>query len=292
MLKDIQKFRETFAASAKGNGSNAYLGVILGNDQIGLSYKNIGSGPCHGAFQSYQLREKINGLPIKYLLSTVQSHNYEKEQVVPYIDWMANRSPWAALHVEKDPEAILKFGWVISPDFPANLVASACIATRAFTEHYTPSVGSRFKTYLHILSLGFKEEEALLMSYLFVKGNTSRYSVVFAELVAGHGIFALNGQPECYYRNFLLGTPKNLVGGTFASNKGYDGEVCAVWKTPSVPASTAFMTWIKRVRPRDAVGKKNLNIFEKILTDGWEYTTEEGFKNVLEQILERILHAK
>lgn len=292
MLEDIKNFRKEFARQAKDYSKrNAFVGVILeGVD--GLEYKRLGDGPCHGSLQKYQLINAGVSSPIKYILSSVQSYHYEDKDVRNYIDWLVNRSPWSSLHVEKNVDNILKLGWVVSTDFPANLVASAMIATRAFTESYTPSICNRFATYLHILGLGFKEEEALLLSYLFVKGGGSRYSVVFTELVAGHGIFYLSGEAESYYRNFLLSSPKNLQKLSFKAAKGYDTDVNAVWKTPGVASTQAFLEWIKRVRPKDSVGKKNLNIFEKLKTDGWEYTTEEGFKNVLEQILERILSAK
>lgn len=294
MLDDIKKFRKEFANQAKDHKArNAFLGVMVESSD-GLQYKKLGDGPCHGALQKYQLKDKGVLLPIKYIFSSVQDYQYKEEEIKPYVDWLANRSPWAAMHIEKDAGTILKLGWVVDADFPANFVASGLIATRAFSESYTPSIANRFSTYLHILSLGFKEEEALILSYLFVKAgnNLSRYSVVFTELVAGHGIFHLGGQAESYYRNFLLSAPKNLQSYTLKAGKGYENEVNAVWKTPSVASTDAFIRWIKQVRPIDSVGKKNLNIFEKVMTDGWEYTTEEGFKSVLEQILERILNAK
>jgi len=292
MLENIKDIRGCFAGQAESfPARNAFVGLVL-EDGGELTYKKLGDGPCHGALQKYQLFDKGVKLPIKYILSSVQDHKYTEKEVKPYIDWMVNRSPWSAMHVEKDADAVLSLGWVVDANFPANFVASALIATRAFSESYTPSIANRFATYLHILSLGFKEEEALILSYLFVKSNTSRYSVVFTDLVAGHGIFHLGGQAESYYRNFLLGTPKNLQNITLRDYKGYDVDVNAVWKTPSVASTDAFMRWIKTVRPKDSQSKKNLNIFEKIKTDGWEYTTEEGFKNVLEQILERILNAE
>ena len=78
---------------------------------------------------------------------------------------------------------------------------------------------------------------------------------------------------------------------SFKKRRGYFDGVTDVWKSPKVPKSSALNTWIKGLRPKDAKAKKNLNIFHKEPTSGWEIPNQEAFKSVIEQALERIYDA-
>lgn len=287
MLEDIRK---GFVKKGQDfSEKNAYVGLMLEAKDGTLVHRDLGKGPCHGALQTYQLRDKGVMLPIKYILSTIQAHDYPKKDVLFYIDWLINKSPWACVFVDKDAESVYQYGWLIGTDHSSNLVASACIATRYFTETYTPEISRRFSTYLHILTLGFSEHESMLMSYLFEKDNTKKYSVTFRSLEGGHSVFGLNRAPESYYRNFLKNTPAGLRKNTFEKAQGYDNGVHVLW---AYSRSEAFFNWIKRVRPIQSISKKSLNIFEKIKVDTFTITSEEGFKSVIEQILGRINSAQ
>jgi hypothetical protein len=289
MLEDVRK---KFVADGEDHlDKNAYLALMLEGKDGELVYKILGNGPCHGSLQIYNLANKVT-LPIKYILSAIQTHNYKDEYVLPYIDWLLNRSPWADVFVDKDVKSVYKYGWLIGTDQPSNLVASACIATRYFTETYTPQISRRYETYLHILSLGFSEHESMLMSYLFEKDKGKKYLVNFRSLECSHSVFAMNRAPESYYRNFLNDNPKGCQTGSFKSRKGYDGEIHALWKSSGGSSSDAFFSWIQNVRPIDSKAKKSLNIFEKIETKGFTITSEEGFKSVITQVLKRINDAK
>lgn len=290
----LEKLREVFAKSSLSHkSSNAYLGVVLQHKEGKQTLEVLGGGPCHGAFSSASLRHKFpNSNSIEFLLSSVQKLLVSHEEAVVYFDWLANRSPWKDVFVTKDPEDIIKKGWVVSTDFPDNLVASALIATRFVTESYTPIILGRYKVYKDILSLGFNELEAFLFSYLFNRKKTSEnFPLVFAPVTSGHAVLGVYSPTESYCRNFLLGVAAGAHNESFKKRGGYSNEVTDVWKSPKVPNSSALNTWIKGLRPKDAKAKKNLNIFHKELTSGWEIPNQKAFKSVIEQALERIYNA-
>jgi len=291
----LEDFRKGFSASSKENKNfNAYLGFIQ-QDKAGVqTLKILGSGPCHGAFSTSNLSRFVpSGNTIEYLLSSVQHLLAGKADVIKYFDWLANRSPWADVFVTKDPEDIIKNGWVVDPKFPANFVTSALIATRFVTESYTDVIYKRFKVYKDILAMGFKEQEAFLFSYYFNRSKDGKsFPVTFTPVSSGHTVIGLDNATESYCRNFLLGEAKGALGGTFKDSKGYTADIHNTWKTPGVAGSAAFNNWLKALRPKDATAKKNLNIFHKMPTSGWEIPNEAAFKSVIEQALERIYNAQ
>ena len=291
----LEDFRKSFSKSSKDyKSNNAYLGVVQ-QDKVGVqSLKILGSGPCHGAFMSSNLSRVIaSGNTIEFLLSSVQNLQVGKEGVVAYFDWLVNRSPWRDVFITKDPEDIIKNGWVVSPNFPSNFVTSALIATRFVTESYTHVILERYNVYKDILAMGFNESEAFLFSYLFNRKRQEKsFPVTFVPVSSGHTVIGVDNPTESYCRNFLLGEAKGSHQDTFKAKMGYVDGIHNVWKTPKVANSSALNTWIKALRPKDATAKKNLNIFHKAPTSGWEIPNAEAFKSVIEQALERIYNAE
>lgn len=290
----LDELRKTFTEASKGyKTSNAYLGVILQEGEKEQTLQILGSGPCHGAFSSSSLYHKLpKNSSIKFLLSSVQKLLVPEEEAISYFDWLANRSPWKEVFVVKDPKDIIENGWVVSTNFPTNFTISALIATRFVTESYTDLILKRYKVYKDILSLGFNESESFLFSHFFGRGKTGRqFPLTFLPLTSGHAVLGVGSPTESYCRNFLLGIPEGAFNDTFQESRGYSGGIFDVWKNPKGDSSPALNNWIRNLRPKDAKAKKNLNIFHKEPTSGWEITNKKDFKSVVEQALERIYNA-
>jgi hypothetical protein len=146
--------------------------------------------------------------------------------------------------------------------------------------------------YKDILSLGFSESESFLFSHFFNRMKKGKsFPVSFVPLYTGHAVLGVTNSTESYCRNFLLGTAKGADKTTFQSAKGYSGGVFSLWKDNKVHESSALNNWIKGLRPLNAKAKKNLNIFHKKPTSGWEVPDGDAFKDIIAQALERIYNA-
>lgn len=290
MLDKLTLEREKFAVSAKGyKSSNAYIALTKELEDGRIFFKDLGGGPCHGALQNYysDRRPFYDDAKDVFILSYVQNLRVEKGQADQFFDYLVNRSPFANIFIEKNLDNIYKLGHVVSTQHPENLVISGLIASRFVTENYNDVIVERVKIFFEIKRLGFDENFAFIMAHLF-NGciQPKRYKVTYSPISSGHSVFDFNGVSEAYIRNFVNATPTNPHKNTFFTSRGYGLGVTSLW-AKSV-SGEAFANWMRGLKPLSNKEAKNLNIFYKPKITNFEITSEEDFKDILEQIKERI----
>lgn len=296
MLAEIAEIRKEFAReSLRYKGHNAFLGVVYNKDGKEYKYKQFGPGPCHGNFSKSSVysytSNTLTGVDWK-ALSAVQPLQTSKEGALNFFDYLFNRSPFAEVFITKDPVDAMKNGIVANTDLPENLVLSAFVASRFPTESYVKDMKERFRVWEEIKAFGFSENFAFIFSQVFKFTNTKKYEVIYMPHTSGHCTFEYNNASEAYYHNFINNTPVKLSDKTFKENGGYGGRSFSgtgIWQTKGDDG--AFSRWMKGLKPITFDKAVNYNIFEKAPDAGVVITSAEGFKNVLEQIQERLKSA-
>lgn len=294
-LDDILPHREQFAKDGEGSrhrrssDHNSYGAFILKDG----SYAKVGAWVCHGWLSDYNLahciqpKSVVNKVGIKYVLSHVMKPHVSDKLLRRFIDWLVNRSPWAHLHLDKDVDSILKYGYVVDADHSSALITSGFIASRFVTESYTSKgeVESRCKVYEELLDMGCSENEAFFFAHMYTSEGKGKevYPVSFARWSSGHSTFFAVDYQENYVRAFLQGTPVNLGKATLSSPTGYENcTLNKVWGDQT--GKDSFGERVQRLIPASKSKKDDLHIFRKAPANGWSYKDREDFMSIIEQL--------
>ena len=188
---------------------NAFLGITSNKGD----FHNLGFGPCHGGFQMpYGKRNYTPKVLHSWKMNRVALSTDERE--VFYTNWLINESPWSKAFISKSWEEVLEKGYEVTADLPADYVASACVATRFYTESHDSWINGHVKTFEDLLDKGVDPLWAFTMSQMYKK-TASGYSY---QMQNGHELVPHNWSKETI-KKFLKGdyNPEE----TFAKRTGY-----------------------------------------------------------------------
>ena len=144
-LPDLLDLRKKFIARSNIHSSyNCSYSVLYGDvetGEVGSQY-NYYNAPCHASIcETRDVDIKVRHKRL-YILSSVikdycsgKSIKHNTEAIRAWVSFMVNDSVYADLFVDKDVNAILKYGYVVNCDAPSNAVASALMATRSIYEY-------------------------------------------------------------------------------------------------------------------------------------------------------------
>lgn len=300
-LDSLLPYREQFLLDSKEErlertcDNNSYGAFILKDD----TYLKVGRWVCHGWLSDYNVshhilnikdRDKIKVQGISYVLSAVMKPHVSKGLLLRFVDWLINRSPWAAIFVDKNPESVVKYGYVVDANYPANFIASAMIASRFVTESYVAKgeVEDRCAVYEELLNMGVTENEAFFFAHMYTASNAkSVYPIQFSRWSSGHSTFSAYNYQENYVRSFLTGKPVNLEKNLLAAGLGYGSNtINNLWGNPTDKDS--FGKAVQDLVPLRKEEKKDHHIFRKAPVKGYQYTNREDFMSIIEQLREML----
>ncbi len=294
----ILQLRETFARGAKdyqaafSSSANSYGAFILSDGTLGT----VGPWVCHGwlrdeNFPKYLRMDNLSARltrtsPI-YILSAVMYLHTSRAFALNYINWLVNDSNWAEVFVDKDPERIMRLGYLVDANHPSNFIASAFVASRFLTESYSgaASLKLRHKVYDRLLSLGCTRNEAFIFAHMYTpETEFSLYPVVPMLFNTGHTPFSYNGLTQIATKNFLTNTKAHLNKGTIAGGFGYpSNSISRVWGEPPTYEDKFWQT-VRGLQPKKVTKSVDHNIFRKIKLDGMAYSSDEDFMSVITQL--------
>lgn len=146
------------------------------------------------------------------------------EALVLWVTYLASYSPYSEVFITKDPDFIIKYGYVIDADSPNRLVAGACYATRQVWE--TPW---RAEAFLEFYKAGLPIDVAFVFASQCSTFNNGKMKLGMGH--SGHNHFqASNASDECFI-NFIKHTPK-YPGQSYQKNvnaSGGRGGVDGMW---------------------------------------------------------------
>ena len=240
---------------------------------------------CHaGLKNSYRTKHPWDK-KLKYVLSGVQKNSFDKGEMLLFINWMVNESPWKDCFLLKDAETIYKHKcWVLDPAQPGNLMAGAAMATRH------PSEWPRlFRFWLYLVQeLNYDKSKAFLVSHLFQsKTVTTTFPVVLQDQRGWHQSIG-----ECYskkyWENFLNSKPVN-PGKPYVDSPTYS-VIGSVWGSYDGLESHNF----KKIRPIKVVTNiVDRHIFRKTKFEGvgYSFNNKEEIQSLVQQIEEMVYAA-
>ncbi len=291
---DLMDARKQFADEAASyrasrGGSNNSFGAFIDKKD---NYVYVGNWVCHGWLKQYEI-ERRSWLKhgAKYVLSAVMKPHMDKDDVPIFIDWLVNRSPYAAVFVDKDVQSILKYGYLVDADHPSQFIASALMASRFPTEAYTGSdtFARRCLVWKELLTIGCTENEAYFFAHMYNAASVKNvFPITPSRLGSGHNPFYGYQYGEGYVRNFLNATPQ-IPKGARRLSEGYGyppDSIDCIWGRQI--SGEAFWTVVQGLAPKVATAGKDYNIFRRIKREGLEYRNREDFKSVIDQLREVI----
>ncbi len=271
-----QKILNQFILDTTDAHHNVYMAYVLQGKKEPYYYL-VGNAACHGRLQKSYYPKGVMAI-----LSVVRKGYIEdnKEACLRYISWLVNESPWAAIFIEKDVARVWDYGWVISPEHPANFVASGCIATRFFTENYEEAVKKRFKIWLELTANNYSGTEAFLFANMISSVRSDLYPMSVVPLTNGHTIFDGVNMSFEVAKAFLSHKPTNLHP-LLNKQGGVSGGVFALWTGHS--GSGSFAKVLTELSPLNAKTKVDLHIFRAVKTKSAILANIDDVKSIIEQ---------
>lgn len=283
----LDSFQRDGSAHKSGRANNAFSGLVLVDSDGVQHYHALGSGFCHGMFQKWRIRDALGVTDKKLVavLTQVQELLVEKEKAKDYIKWLVTSSPWHSVFIEKDVIRIIEWGWVLDPSAPANLLGSACIATRWLTETYNPEVVKRFPVYTELLQASFSETESFLFANLFAPQTSSLYPLSVAPLTTDHAVFSWPRMTQNDVKRFLEHQPINIQP-PFQKTGGVEGQICALWSYNNDSIYSNFVDLVRQIKPVAYNTRPSLDIFKKVQDSVVLLQNREQLHSVVNQIKE------
>lgn len=284
-LSSLEATRKSFVNKASTfRSNNAYIAFIKED----LSLYTQGAGPCHGGWKNHN-----NSIKPFYALSSVQGHDRNESLEKDFYTFLANESVFKDVFVTKDYYDIMKNGWVFNCDLPQNVVGNAAVATRFYTECYNHSLKHRHPIYLVLREMGLGPWESYFFSHMFSPQGSRLFPCTVSLFSSGHTIFNTQNASKEALRNMLNARfdPARIDPVSFKDNKGYTpGTLDYIWGAFGGENSYA-QSKILGLKPREAIKKINLNIFEKAPPTGYAIKDKEGLMDVIAQMKEFLNNA-
>lgn len=208
---------------------------------------------CHADMQQ---QEKFK---VKYVITlgsnTTEGNRWvkghaSKEKEIEYINYLANYSPYSDAILTKDPEFILKYGYVIDADAPSRIVVGACFATRQLWEK-----PFRVEAFYALMLAGVKPDAAFMFAH-----QCSVFSGGKVKFTLGDGdhnnLQMMRASNKCLI-NFMKHSPEK--GGVSYSEKAAtsgEGGVDGMWSN-SFGSQSRVSTKLADIKKAGAGGYDN-----------------------------------
>lgn len=233
----------------KGGGydshQNAFLG-ILDDKEV---FHNLNFGPCHGGLQEpYKGRGYTPKVIYSWKMNRVAVSTDEREAF--YTNWLIKESPWSKAFISKSWEEVLEEGYKVKTDLPSDYVASACVATRFYTESHNNWIHGHVNTFEDLLDKGVDPLWAFTMSQMY-KRTKDGYSY---QMQSGHELVPQGWSKETV-KKFLKGDYN--PGESFAKRTGYS-TIGTTFKAEGVSTASLAKEWGNL-----KVSAKDFNIFRR-----------------------------
>lgn len=241
-----------------------YINLELDNDGRLKNKEQWFSDACHARLRTDKQKHNFAVLYFNYRPLVERGgkyYNMDIADILLYIDWMVNESPFAGIFLSKNPSEIYEYGALIDTTAHYGLAFAAAIASRFYYEH-----GREFVSWLHMVKAGVDKNAAYVIALGFKAytsaGEKPEFIVPAKELYISHspvyhgGVDSINWDKEAVNRwmkaapldkmktekradtsflekagTFLLDLMKDcphreVVGGRFGGgNKKYDVDV-------------------------------------------------------------------
>jgi len=156
--------------------------------------------------------------------SWVKGHPF-KEAQYEYVNYLVNHSPYADAFITKDPEFILKYGYVLDASAPNRILVGACFATRQEWEK-----PFRAEAYYEFLKAGLVPDVAFIFG-----SQCSQYKdgkIKFGLTSGDHNFFQNGHASDKCLLNFIKHTPQ-FAGKPYSedvhASSGTTGGVDGMW---------------------------------------------------------------
>jgi len=170
------EFALTHLKERRENQPNADIGnfSIVGDGEVLQEWNNA---PCYAGLELTKLHVYRQS---EYLVSIETARGYSARNLahLDYVDYIINRSPWALAHVIKDPETVLKQGFIVTTNVPGPFMVTAALALRATTEY--PNQPSGFLRLKEMMT----EDRAFIAS-CFMQFSNRNWRMVYVD---GHHV--------------------------------------------------------------------------------------------------------
>lgn len=161
-----------------------------------------------------------------------ETYGITDEALLRFCSWMIKDSPWASCFKNRRAKDVMEGHWLLDIDSPANLLASACMATRLPSEY-----PNSFLVWDRLVSLGLDGAKAYVAAmHLTASGKGVDIYPVSISIKYGHIPFH-SCWNKTYYENFLNNNRVNIQGpyrevlnfnnasGIWGKEGGYDGRL-------------------------------------------------------------------
>lgn len=198
-------------ATTKRNRSNVTTCAVCFEDGRIVHITNTA---CHAGLGGVGYNYKTKAVAIT---NAVMNNGWLKKQdVLNWLDWLANRSPFAKIFITKDAQDMLDNGMIVSTDHPANVVVGALILNRGCSE-YKPIC----HTFNRLSELGVNENLACVMGHTFSCSEGGKEFYPNNGHYAGHVLFdAVGVMNRNNIEAFVKGEFYNLLD-NYSTYKGY-----------------------------------------------------------------------
>ncbi len=248
--KDYLEKGQAFKKTGNSKHQNAFLGVKQENG----TFRYLGTGACHGSLSG---GASVKPICIHSWKMPCIAKNAKKEAF--FYTWLVNESPWAKAFILKNYKEILEKGFEIRTDLPADYVASACVATRFYTEIYNDWTIPHIETFEDLVDSKVDPLWAFIMSMMYKKAGKDQYTY---RMQNGHEIVPYEWTLETIKR-FFKGDHKPPQDEnahsqqTFYKRGGY-GTIGTAWTEPGTSVKTRAKEW-----GTSKISAKDLNVFRK-----------------------------
>lgn len=175
-----------------------YLNLKLDDNGSVIKKEEQHQDACHARLRSAEHGYGFTVLYFNYAPAVTHEGNVYHMNIADillYIDWMANESPFAGIFISKNPSEIYELGALIDTSAHYGLAFAAAIASRFYYEH-----GREFVSWLHMVKAGVDKNAAYAIALAFK-----------AHCKEGKGI------PE-----FAMPSDQLMIAGSYVNHGGVD----------------------------------------------------------------------
>ena len=251
MFKYQDKIDDFFKKASRHKHSVTFLGAVTDKGELKISSADY----CHAGLDGL-----ASGHKLEYVLSSHQRpHNgISNDAHLSWVDYFINRSPWADVHMMKDPEWCFTNGYIMNPEMPQNLIGSACIISRFNTEGYGLN---NFKTWGVLNKFGVDGDTAVLFSHVYsVHGD----KITYGQYTTHNGFYPIQMDVEGCKAFLRRELDKKAAGKPYNEARSYR-DVYAIWGATN-KHNTPFERLCQSLRPKKVGKLTEYNIFKDLRT--------------------------
>lgn len=201
------------ASVKRGRNSVTTCAVLFDTGRI----LHVDNTACHAGLGAYSSSRIGAATPVAITNAVMNNQWLDKQDVISYLDWIANRSPFSSIFITKDAEKMIDEGMIVDTHHPANVVVGALILARGCSEYV-----SICYTFNRLVEQGVNENLACVMAHTFGCSKGGKELYLQQGHYSGHVLFDRKGV-ECkgYIDNFVKGNLGNFME-KYSKCKHYD----------------------------------------------------------------------